>query len=82
MSADEDRVIGAITRVILDYLTMHPDAADSAEGIQRWWVLPQLGEEPLALVEVALRRLARAGKARRVVLEDGRVVYGAVRGRE
>lgn len=79
MSADEDGVVATIATTIRGYFATHPAAADSVEGIQRWWLLPLLREEPLPLVEIALERLVVDGTARRVVLEDGRVVYAYLR---
>lgn len=79
MAADEDGVVASIASAILRYFATHPDAADSVDGIQRWWLLPLLREEPLPLVQIALERLVVEGVVRRVVLEDGRVVYANLR---
>lgn len=75
MSPHEQAVVLRIARVIRSYFATHPEAADSVEGIQRWWLLPLLGEEPQALVERALERLVLEGVTQRLVLEDGRVIY-------
>lgn len=65
------------------HLRAHPQAADSAEGVARWWLdnagsLASLGE-----VERALHRLVRRRLVRRVTLADGTQLYcgqGAPRG--
>jgi hypothetical protein len=75
MSAEADHRVQAIARDIEAYLAVHPDAADSAEGIQRWWLASTLTEESLDQVRAALERLAAAGRVTRHVLPDGRVVY-------
>jgi len=78
MSNDEDvvvTIVGAIRR----YFATHPEAADSVEGIQRWWLLPLLGEEPLSLIERALEQLVDEGVTQRLILEDGRVIYAGTR---
>lgn len=46
---------------IRSYLTEHPRAADTAAGIQRWWLAPHLGEVALINVELALAQLEREG---------------------
>ncbi|MDM0001822.1 hypothetical protein QTI24_24655 [Variovorax sp. J22P240] len=43
------------------YLCDHPKAADTAEGIQRWWLAPNFGEVALVIVEGALTELEREG---------------------
>ncbi len=56
------------------YLKNHPSAADSAEGIQRWWIPRQLCEAPLDLVQRALNRLEAEGMIERTVI-GGTVIY-------
>jgi hypothetical protein len=46
---------------ICSYLREHPKAADTAEGIQRWWLAPNYGEVALVTVEMALTRLEGEG---------------------
>jgi hypothetical protein len=46
---------------IRSYLCGHPKAADTAEGIQRWWLAPNFGEVALVTVELALAELEREG---------------------
>ena len=43
------------------YLCTHPKAADTAEGIQRWWLAPNFGEVALEVVAQALAELEREG---------------------
>ena len=61
-SSPPDKVAELIRR----YLTEHPRAADTAEGIQRWWVVPTLGEVSLRSVEQALRQLEGEGFVRKL----------------
>jgi len=51
----------AVADVIREHLAAHPQAADTAAGIQRWWVLPRLGEVALKTVEDALTLLESQG---------------------
>lgn len=74
MSGGDDLVQG-VTQALLDYLATHPGAADSIEGIRRWWLPAQLAAVRSADVEAALQRLVRAGVLSRRELPDGRVLY-------
>lgn len=70
-------VVDAIHR----YLTNHPDAADSADGIARWW-LPSMNVVANVLeVEAALEQLLTLGLVRKQTLADGRVIYRAAASR-
>lgn len=65
----------ALIDAILAYLSQHPRAADSADGVTRWWLAhsgpaPSRGE-----VEQALTAMAESGLLRRVELPDGTVLY-------
>ena len=52
-----ERIVEAIAR----YLELHPDVADSEEGIAKWW-LPTLNVEATSEeVHIALSVLMRAG---------------------
>ncbi|CAD6543054.1 hypothetical protein LMG27952_03981 [Paraburkholderia hiiakae] len=70
-----DPTFESIKSRIVDYLQQHPAAADSARGIQRWW-LPER-EVALALVEAALEQLASEGRITRTLLPDGNTVWSA-----
>jgi len=75
MSGADDDPVQAITETIQEYLERSPDAADSADGIRRWWLPPGLAQEPPEAIEDALERLVAAGVIRRQPLPDGRVLY-------
>lgn len=76
MPGEDEAAIEAIAGAIRSYFARNPGAADSPDGIQRWWLPSELHEEPLLLVERALERLVREGVMGRVFQEDGRVIYG------
>jgi hypothetical protein len=65
----------SIKSSIVDYLQQHAAAADSARGIQRWWLSEP--EVSLALVEAALEQLASEGRITRTLLPDGNAVWSA-----
>jgi len=59
------RVTGHSVRVVADAIARHlagsPGCADSAEGIQQWWLRPVGVEVPLDLVVEGLRVLEGEG---------------------
>ncbi|MCE2908348.1 MAG: hypothetical protein ACK5Y8_19175 [Betaproteobacteria bacterium] len=65
-SETPDAEVRAVATAIWRYLTDHPHAADTVQGIQRWWLLPNFGELPLTTVEAALAKLEDEGAVRRV----------------
>lgn len=75
MSGPDNDSVQVIAKTIEAYLDLNPDAADSAEGIRRWWLPAGLAQEPPEIVEDALDRLVAAGVIRRQPLPDGRVLY-------
>jgi hypothetical protein len=67
--------IAEIARAIERYLAKHPNAADSMEGIRRWWLMRQRYEESAQQVQQALEQLLRQGVVTKRVLTDGQVLY-------
>jgi hypothetical protein len=76
--ADGDAV-RAMVAEIERYLEAHPGAADTAEGIQRWWLSRQLADEPVAMLTDALDVLVAKGVIASTTLPDGRTLYAAPR---
>ena len=56
----------AVAEAIRRYLDAHPRAADTAQGIQRWWLAPEYGEVSLQTVEAALELLQNEGEVRKL----------------
>lgn len=78
MATDElklDRLAGEIAR----YLAEHPAAADTLEGIRRWWLVRQRYDEASEQVQRALDRLEASGRVTKQVLPDGTAIYGAAK---
>ncbi len=73
------REVAAVAEVIRRHLLQHPQASDTAEGIQRWWVLPQLGEVSLQVVETSLALLEAEGVIQRLQQAWAPTAYLAVR---
>lgn len=59
---------------ILAYLQRNRNAADTADGVARWWVGDD-GRFTLGQVQRALDRLVKAGRLRREQLADGTWLY-------
>jgi hypothetical protein len=63
-----------VAAILRGYIAGHPDAADTLEGIARWWF-------PAAVVPEAMRsaveRLVEEGVLRRHRGADGTVIYAA-----
>jgi len=73
------REVAAVAEVIRRHLLQHPQASDTAEGIQRWWVLPQLGEVSLQVVEASLVLLETEGVIQRLQQAWAPTAYLAAR---
>jgi hypothetical protein len=57
--------VRAIAWAVMQYLHRHPQAADTAAGIQRWWLAPTMGEVSIDDVEQALEQLVAGGQVAR-----------------
>lgn len=67
-----------VSREILLYLTEHPDAEDTVEGIARWWLLERELQIHVKLVEDVLRELTRQARIRKVE-RNGTAYYRAMK---
>ena len=65
-----------LTGEILDYLSEHPDAADTPEGIALWWIQRRRYEASVKLVKLALEELEKRGSLDKTILADGTLLYG------
>lgn len=53
--------VSRIVFEILSYLSDHPDANDTIEGIAQWWLLEQQVKQQVPLIEKALAELVDKG---------------------
>lgn len=74
MDAESTDVI-AVAVAIRSYLRDHPNAADTVEGIARWWLSGDAGNARLANVQRAIEQLVNRGEMVRKTLRDGTVIY-------
>jgi len=63
---------------IRNYLSAHPNAVDSLEGITKWWLTRQRYEEAVSQVQKALDSLVAESVISKRVVADGRVIYANV----
>ena len=70
---DED--VLTIAREIRDYLTAHPNAVDSLEGIAKWWLARQHYVEQMSKVQKALNYLVNQEVLMKRHTPDGKVLY-------
>ncbi|BCZ84351.1 hypothetical protein PTKU64_80260 [Paraburkholderia terrae] len=77
MATADDEIVRDLEREIEAYVTLYPNAADSADGIRSWWLdaTREAGNEEL--VQRALVELERRGVVSRTELPDGHVIYRA-----
>lgn len=73
MLCQEDRLTDVVD-AILRYLDEHPHAADTSEGIAKWWV-PTNSHADIDTVRSALARLESQGLVCRRMNADRHVVF-------
>ena len=73
--SDNDPAIHEIADEIRRYLSAHPNAADSREGVLRWWLTRQRIEESADTVQRALDHLVGQNLIHVQHLADGTVVF-------
>jgi hypothetical protein len=71
-----DAEVEGIARELEQYVSLHPTAADTPDGIARWW-LDRAEQPALSRVEAALEVLVARHVLARESLPDGRAVYSA-----
>lgn len=67
--------VGQLAQEVERYLSLYPGAADTLEGIARWWLVRTQVEALLPRVEAALDHLVDRGVLTRRLLPDGNCVY-------
>ena len=75
MGEDPEGHIEVIAGEILGYLRSRQNAADTVEGIARWWIKRQRLDEALAQVQAALDRLVSETRLEARVSPTGRTLY-------
>ncbi|WP_313341560.1 hypothetical protein [Stenotrophomonas sp.] len=64
-----------VADTVLAYLRAHPEAADTLQGIVRWWLPQQRYNRESGRIEAVLMLLAERGRLQVRLLPDGQVLY-------
>lgn len=64
-----------IADAICRYLASRPNAAETIEGVAKWWLLRQRYEDSVESVQQALNLLEEKGEVVRFRLTGGKVMY-------
>lgn len=75
----DDKNVAWLASVIERYCAAHPHAADTVEGVWRWWLAEAQKACSLDDVAQALAALAAAGHVVERRLADGTVIYACAR---
>lgn len=75
MTLGEARTSDGLQAVLRRYLGRNPDAADSREGIRRWWLPEPLRPVTDGMLLEALEGLVAAGEMQVQGLPDGTELY-------
>jgi hypothetical protein len=67
--------VGSIAEQVLSYLSRHPEAKDTIEGITEWWLLEQRIHVAEMVVKKALADLVDRGLIVQNRAGDGKVYY-------
>ena len=68
-----------VAETILRYVTAHPGACDSIDGICDWWLVRQQRDDTRIAVAAALQGLVDGGRMEASTGVGGLTVYRAVR---
>jgi len=72
-----DELFDAVCEMLRDHLRRHPHAADTAYGIERWWLGDAATALPPGMLERALERLVAEGLLRSRILPSGEHLWFA-----
>ena len=78
MSKD-DQEIKRVAHEIERYLVSHSKAADSLEGVAKWWLTHQRYYEALATVREGLDYLIASGRVVKTKKPDGTCIYSKLK---
>lgn len=70
-----------ITNEIMTYLANHPNAADTLDGVAKWWLLDRADKLQLGQVKQALDELVAKGLVAAQKGGDSKIVYRVNRSR-
>ncbi|MGH6846884.1 MAG: hypothetical protein ACREC0_05455 [Methylocella sp.] len=66
-----------IEELIARYISMHPHAADTVEGIRSWWIATDMPDASRAEVQAAVDQLIARGTLSEAALPEGTLLYAS-----
>ncbi len=75
MAPQQSTKVNQTAEAIERYLSARPQAAETVEGITRWWLVRQRYEDSLDLVQNALDLLVERGAVEKLGLSGGHPIY-------
>ena len=66
--------VNAVAARIRLYLSDHPNAADTVEGVATWWLSGNASRDWINTVQRAIEQLAESGEITTKTLADGTVI--------
>ena len=82
LAAGDEPPAEEVARLVLRYLTAHPRASDTLDGIARWWVARQRRDDAREVVSAALHLLVTRGAVRERTLPSGVTIFRSTQGGE
>ena len=79
MAQNQPRPVTETATAIERYLGSRPQAAETVEGIARWWLARQRYDDAVDVIERALDLLVQRGVVERLALSGGQTLYRKVR---
>jgi hypothetical protein len=77
--SQHELLVHEMEREILDYLALHPSAADNRDAIFQYWILRERFSRGLGALDEALASLVRRGELERINLQGDNTIYRAPR---
>ncbi len=78
MNANKQTNVMEAAKTIERYLAVRPNAAETVEGVAKWWLSRQRHDESIEIAQQALDYLESRGQVVRFHLAGGRVMYRRV----
>jgi hypothetical protein len=77
LSIDDNDEVDRIAIAVREYLEAHPHAADTLEGVVKWWLVRQRYDQAEERVRKALALLTQEGYVLTAKTADGRDIFSS-----
>lgn len=82
MQSSTREALGPVAQGIMAYLSRHPKAKDTTQGIAQWWLPKQASSPTTTETQIALDQLVSEGWVRARRGPDGQVRYSGSPGKQ